>query len=236
MGGRLPIAGSKRSKKREKVEAALKGIKVDGRVPQVKANLHEVKTIAKKHGIEWSTATWSEAVWPPQFLPSRGSGGPFGAWRSCGIGARFGRGASCLQLAEGGQWYQRPFSVYRLLAESGAYFLMELVTGGDLEDVLQSGGPLNHHQALFCTGSFLPWKFFMESALRTWICMKCENCLLDQQGYLKIIDFGFAHQVTDTVVGPVNGTPQYMAPGMMMGQGLGVCLCRLVTWGVSVWK
>jgi serine/threonine protein kinase len=45
-----------------------------------------------------------------------------------------------------------------------------------------------------------------------------ENLLLDPQGFIKIVDFGFAKictELTDTLC----GTPDYLAPEVIMGQG-----------------
>lgn len=67
--------------------------------------------------------------------------------------------------------------------------------------------------------------------------LKSENCLIDQQGYLKIIDFGIARRITNTRYGPLKGTPMFMAPEMILGKGhttvadlwsLGICLYEFV--------
>merc|ERR1719183_2659285 len=55
--------------------------------------------------------------------------------------------------------------------------------------------------------------------------LKPENVMLDQQGYLKLIDFGIAKKLeveagrnkTFTMI----GTPHYMAPEVMRGHGYG---------------
>jgi len=51
--------------------------------------------------------------------------------------------------------------------------------------------------------------------------LKPENVMLDQQGYLKLIDFGIAKKLEDgkSRTFTMIGTPHYMAPEVMRGQG-----------------
>ena len=50
--------------------------------------------------------------------------------------------------------------------------------------------------------------------------LKPENLLLDNNGYLKITDFGFAKVVNDRTW-TLCGTPDYLAPEVVSGQGHG---------------
>lgn len=45
-----------------------------------------------------------------------------------------------------------------------------------------------------------------------------ENLLIDAEGYLKIVDFGFAKQVADRTY-TLCGTPEYLAPELVLGRG-----------------
>ena len=50
--------------------------------------------------------------------------------------------------------------------------------------------------------------------------LKLENIMMDQNGYLKIIDFGLAKALlTDKVAKTVCGTPQYYAPEILNRKG-----------------
>jgi serine/threonine protein kinase len=50
--------------------------------------------------------------------------------------------------------------------------------------------------------------------------MKLENILVDEEGYLKIIDFGLAKILKeDEETGTFCGTPEYLAPEMVGQQG-----------------
>lgn len=121
--------------------------------------------------------------------------------------------------------------------ESRVYFLMELVSGGELLDALDSIGLLKYSQALFYTGSIVLALEFLHARRIAYLDLKSENCLIDQQGYLKIIDFGIARRITNTRYGPLKGTPMFMAPEMILGKGhttvadlwsLGICLYEFV--------
>lgn len=121
--------------------------------------------------------------------------------------------------------------------KSRVYFLMELVSGGELLDALDSLGLLKDHQALFYTGSIVLALEFLHARRIAYLDLKSENCLIDQQGYLKIIDFGIARRITNTRYGPLKGTPMFMAPEMILGKGhttvadlwsLGICLYEFV--------
>lgn len=50
--------------------------------------------------------------------------------------------------------------------------------------------------------------------------LKPENFLLDRQGYLKLADFGLA-KLTEGKTYTLCGTPDYMAPEMILGNGYG---------------
>jgi len=117
------------------------------------------------------------------------------------------------------------------------YFLTELVTGGELLDALDDMGLLTHSQAQFYTACIVLALEFLHARRIAYLDLKSENCLIDQQGYLKIIDFGIARRITSSRYGPLKGTPVFMAPEMILGKGhstvadlwsLGICLYEFV--------
>jgi len=112
------------------------------------------------------------------------------------------------------------------------YFCTELVTGGELYDVMRALGLLTTYQAQFYTGSLLLALNSLHIRKIVYRDLKPENVLIDSVGYIKLIDFGCSVKLrglTFTLV----GTPHYMAPEVILGDGydttcdiwtLGVCL------------
>ena len=54
--------------------------------------------------------------------------------------------------------------------------------------------------------------------------IKPENLVFDQQGYLKVTDFGIARIWSQDNSKETSGTPGYMAPEVMCKQNHGVCV------------
>eukprot|EP00929_Paragymnodinium_shiwhaense_P119598 TRINITY_DN91501_c0_g1_i1.p1 TRINITY_DN91501_c0_g1~~TRINITY_DN91501_c0_g1_i1.p1 ORF type:complete len:2121 (+),score=667.37 TRINITY_DN91501_c0_g1_i1:86-6448(+) len=99
------------------------------------------------------------------------------------------------------------------------YFLTELVTGGELIDVLDVLGCLKRPQAQFYLGSIALALEFLHERRIAYLDLKGENCLIDQHGYLKVIDFGIAERVKTGRLHVVKGTPLFMAPEVVLGKG-----------------
>eukprot|EP00401_Gymnodinium_catenatum_P035830 CAMPEP_0117465560 /NCGR_PEP_ID=MMETSP0784-20121206/4691_1 /TAXON_ID=39447 /ORGANISM="" /LENGTH=1839 /DNA_ID=CAMNT_0005259477 /DNA_START=64 /DNA_END=5583 /DNA_ORIENTATION=+ len=117
------------------------------------------------------------------------------------------------------------------------YFLTELVSGGELLEALDVMGLLKYGQAQFYTASIVLALEFLHARRIAYLDLKSENCLLDHQGYLKIIDFGIAQRITGGRCLAVKGTPMFMSPEMILVKGynttadlwsLGVCVYEFV--------
>jgi serine/threonine protein kinase len=102
-----------------------------------------------------------------------------------------------------------------------AFMVMELLSGGTIDDRLKSGGPIPH-------GDALRWLSEAASALDAAHAagivhrdVKPANLLLDANGSLKVGDFGIATLGPEsrlTMTGQVIGTAAYFAPEQAMGQ------------------
>jgi len=107
---------------------------------------------------------------------------------------------------------------------NSVYMLTELITGGELHAAIRViPTVLSRAQAQFYTGSLVLVLEEIGDRNIVFRDLKPENVMLDQQGYLKLIDFGIAKKLeegkcrTYTMI----GTPHYMAPEVMRGHGYG---------------
>eukprot|EP00804_Cyclotella_cryptica_P023469 CCRYP_012136-RA/>CCRYP_012136-RA protein AED:0.12 eAED:0.12 QI:0/0.5/0.33/1/0/0/3/104/673 len=107
------------------------------------------------------------------------------------------------------------------------YFLMNLLPGGELMDLLDSKRKFPE-----------PWtKFYGASVVSAFSCMhdkkiayrdlKPENLVLDAEGYCHVIDFGLAKRCDKGKTWTFCGTPDYLAPEIIRGKGH--------DWGVDYW-
>jgi len=118
--------------------------------------------------------------------------------------------------------------------KKSVYMLTELITGGELHGAIrQIPTVLSKKQAQFYTGSLVIILEELCDRAIVYRDLKPENVMLDAQGYLKLIDFGISKKLengearTFTMV----GTPHYMAPEVMRGQGYG---CPVDLWSLGV--
>lgn len=103
---------------------------------------------------------------------------------------------------------------------SSVYMLLEFVQGGELFTVLHTATSdgVPDAQAKFYAAVVIDGLTYMHNKNIAYRDMKPENCLIDAQGYPKIVDFGFA-KVIENKSFTLCGTPEYLAPELVLGRG-----------------
>lgn len=100
------------------------------------------------------------------------------------------------------------------------YFVTELLKGGDLFTYHRSVGNFNPHQTAFYGAQVVSIFEYLQSKDIVYRDLKPENIMISSDGYLKLIDFGFAKVVTKRTY-TICGTPEYIAPEILLNQGHG---------------
>jgi len=100
------------------------------------------------------------------------------------------------------------------------YFLLDVCLGGELFTILRKMRAFDESTARFFTGCVTEAFDYMHTLDVIYRDLKPENLVLDTDGYLKITDFGFAKVVPNKTF-TLCGTPDYLAPEIVTGQGHG---------------
>jgi len=99
------------------------------------------------------------------------------------------------------------------------YFLLELALGGELFRVMGLVEKMPEAGAQFYIGSLVLALQHVHAHEYVYRDVKPENVMLDQFGFVKLCDFGFAKKVVDRTYTQC-GTPDYVSPEMLKGQGV----------------
>mmetsp|Transcript_22091 Transcript_22091/g.37781 ORF Transcript_22091/g.37781 Transcript_22091/m.37781 type:complete len:1093 (-) Transcript_22091:235-3513(-) len=111
--------------------------------------------------------------------------------------------------------------------EKGKYFLMEALCGGELCELLYNETQFSERWSLFYSASVLSAFGHMHERKIAYRDLKPENLVLDTLGYVKIVDFGLAKKVKSGQTYTFCGTPDYLAPEVILNEGY--------DWGVDYW-
>lgn len=98
------------------------------------------------------------------------------------------------------------------------YMLFPYVVGGELFSYLRRAGRFSSETTLFYSAEIISALEYLHSISVIYRDLKPENLLLDSEGHLKIIDFGFAKKVPEKTW-TLCGTPEYLAPEIIQAKG-----------------
>ena len=100
------------------------------------------------------------------------------------------------------------------------YMVLSFINGGEVYTHLRALGNFDPHVTRFYSASVVSIFEYLHKKDIVYRDLKPENLLLDNKGFLKLTDFGFAKKVllkTYTLC----GTPEYLAPEVLLNQGHG---------------
>ncbi|KAK3241718.1 hypothetical protein CYMTET_48546 [Cymbomonas tetramitiformis] len=102
--------------------------------------------------------------------------------------------------------------------ERKLYIIMELIQGGELYNYCQKKGPLPLADVQFYAAQVVSGLQALHDKGYAYRDLKPENILIDKEGYLRIVDFGFA-KIIEGQTFTFCGTPDYMAPEILTCRG-----------------
>jgi len=116
-----------------------------------------------------------------------------------------------------------PFLVgmeYLFQSPTRLYFVMPFVKGGELYKIFKEQKRLSEDVVKFYAAQICMAIGYLHSKSIMHRDLKLENILVDEKGYLKIIDYGLAKTLKDDQLAKTFcGTPEYLAPEMAEHKG-----------------
>ena len=119
------------------------------------------------------------------------------------------------------------------------YLIMEVCLGGELWTILRDRDYFDEHTSRFYIACVVEAFEFLHKRGIVYRDIKPENLLMDNIGYIKLVDFGFAKKVAPgTKTWTFCGTPEYVAPEIILNKGhdcsadywsLGILIYELMT-------
>jgi len=99
------------------------------------------------------------------------------------------------------------------------YFILELLQGGELFTHLRSRGKLSEQTARFYAATVVYAFSTLHAKKIAYRDLKPENLVMDTKGYVKLVDFGLAKQLLSGKTWTLCGTPDYLAPEIILNEG-----------------
>jgi protein kinase A len=100
------------------------------------------------------------------------------------------------------------------------YMVLEYVIGGEFFTHLRKAGRFDFNTTKFYASQVVSIFEYLHSQGFIYRDLKPENLLLDNEGFIKITDFGFAKRVAFKTY-TLCGTPEYIAPEVLLNKGHG---------------
>ncbi|XP_067846715.1 cGMP-dependent protein kinase 2 [Heptranchias perlo] len=119
------------------------------------------------------------------------------------------------------------------------YMLLEACLGGEIWSMLRDRGFFDEFTAKFCISCVTEAFDYLHHIGVIYRDLKPENLMLDTEGYIKLVDFGFAKKIgRGQKTWTFCGTPEYVAPEIILNTGhdfsvdfwsLGILVFELLT-------
>ena len=111
--------------------------------------------------------------------------------------------------------------MYEFFEDEKRYYLVtEICKGGELFDEVLQRGKFSERDAAVLLKQVLSCVNYCHKNNIVHRDLKPENILIDNEGYLKLTDFGFA-KYCETGTYTLCGTPEYLAPEVLLNKGHG---------------
>ena len=119
------------------------------------------------------------------------------------------------------------------------YLLMEVCLGGELWTILRDRNTFDEATSRFYVACVVEAFEYLHNRSIVFRDLKPENLLMDDKGYVKLVDFGFAKRLpSGKKTWTFCGTPEYVAPEIILNKGhdcsadywsLGILIFELMT-------
>jgi len=98
------------------------------------------------------------------------------------------------------------------------YMLLEYVPGGELFSLLRQNARFDTKSAVFYAAEIVCAFEYLHAQDIVYRDLKPENILLDDEGHIKLADFGFSKKIPHKTY-TLCGTPEYLAPEIIQNKG-----------------
>ena len=96
---------------------------------------------------------------------------------------------------------------------------MDFLSGGELFFHLRKENQFNEDRARFYAAEILLALEYLHSQKIIYRDLKPENVLIDSEGHIRLTDFGLSKIMDSTYTFSYCGTPEYLAPEIINGEG-----------------